>query len=287
MLDVVIALLPALVASVIIFGFRALVLEVVCVVSCVVFEFLFQKITKRPVLIGDLSAVVTGLLLAYNLPVTFPVWMAVIGSFAAIVIAKQLFGGLGKNFANPAIVGRIVLFIAFAQQMTNFVNPVRTAAGIDLVSGATPLGKGGVMPGLLDMFLGLMGGCIGEVSTLALLIGGIYLIIRKVITPTIPVVYLAVVAVLSLCFGLNPLQQLMAGGVMLGSIFMATDYVTSPTTEKGKVIYAIGCGVLTMVIRTFGSYPEGVSFAILLMNIITPHIDNLTTKKAFGGDYSK
>lgn len=290
MRDVVIALVPAFAVSCYVFGIKALIMVAVCVAACVLFEAACRKLLNRPQTIGDWSAVVTGVILAFNLPSTLPYWMAVIGCFVAIVIVKQLFGGLGQNFANPAIVGRIVLFIAFATPMTNWeITPrmssvIREAAGADAVTGATPLGllnKGIEVP-VNDMAIGFINGSLGEISAVALLLGGIYLIYRKVITWEIPVAFLATIAVLAVLMGQNPLFHLCAGGAMLGAFFMATDYVTSPMTGKGKLIFGIGCGIMTMLIRQFGSYPEGVSFAILLMNILTPHIDNWTKTKLNG-----
>ena len=288
MLDVIIALLPAVVASVLIFGWSALLIICVSVLSCIVFEFLYRKITKQSNTIGDLSAVVTGILLAFNMPSTISIPIVIVGAFIAIVVVKQLFGGIGQNFANPAIVARIALLVAFAQPMTNWVIPKVVNGGLDFVSGATPLaqissGDTASLPSLLDMFFGIRGGCLGETCIAALLIGGIYLIARRIISPVIPLTYLGTVAVLSLCFGVDPLYELMGGGVMLGAIFMATDYTTSPVTTKGKFIFALGCGIITMLIRVFGSYPEGTSFAILLMNILCPHIDRLCKTKPFGG----
>ena len=284
---VILALMPNLVACVYLFGLRALMLTAVCVVSCVAFEYLYCFFMKKEIPVGDLSAVVTGLLLAFNLPSTLPFWMAMVGCFVAIVVVKQLFGGIGKNFANPAIVGRIVLLVSFSGPMTTWVVPQIQGMQVDQVAGATPLGilaKGGEgMPSLLNLFLGVQGGSMGETCALALLIGGLFLIIRKVITPTIPLAFLATVVVMSWITGQDPLVHLLSGGVMIGAFFMATDYVTSPMTESGKLIFGIGCGVITMMIRVYGSYPEGVSFAILLMNIVTPHINNLTRHKVFGG----
>lgn len=292
MRDVIIALCPALIASIIIFGINSLIVVAVCVAACVLFEYLYCKLLNIPQTIGDLSAVITGILLAFNLPVTIPLWMAVIGCFAAVVIIKALFGGIGKNFANPAIVGRIVLFISFATPMTNWLVPVNSTTP-DVITGATPLGilaEGGVdavFPTYLEMFLGNIGGSLGETSALALIIGGIYLLMRKVITVTIPLAFIGTVFIFSFILGQDPIFHILAGGVMLGAIFMATDYTTSPTTESGKLIFGIGCGVLTVLIRVFGAYPEGVSFAILLMNIVCPHINNLTMTKAFGGAKTK
>jgi len=292
MQTVLIALAPAAVASVVIFGMKALILMVTCVVSCVLAEYLFNKLNHRANTTADCSAAVTGLLLAFNLPSTLPPWMAVIGCLAAIVVTKQLFGGIGQNFANPAIVGRIVLLISFAQPMTNWLIPKPVIGGFELVAGATPLalnaaGETAGIPAMVDMFIGLRGGCLGETCIAALLLGGIFLIVRGVISPIIPVAYLGTVAVFAVLVGQDPLFHLMAGGVVLGAFFMATDYVTSPVTAKGKLIFGIGCGLLTMLIRVFASYPEGTSFAILLMNILTPHIDTLTKTKPFGAGGAK
>lgn len=284
MRDVCIALIPAMIMEVVVFGLRALALTAVCVAACVLFESITRRLLGRPDTISDLSAVVTGILLSYNLPAGLPFWMAIIGCFVAIVIVKQVFGGLGQNFANPAIVGRIVLFISFATPMTTWVLP-KSQQTVDAITGATPLGlfsKGMDVPSNMDMFLGFIGGCTGEVSALALLLGGVYLVFKKVIEPTIPVSFIATVFVFALVTGLDPVFHIFAGGVMLGAIFMATDYVTSPITTRGKIIFGIGCGLLTMLIRLYSSYPEGVSFAILLMNILTPHIDNLTRLKLNG-----
>ena len=287
MLDVVIALVPALVAATVIFGLRALALVAVCVASCVLAEFLFGLICKKPCTIGDLSAVVTGILLAFNLPVGLPFWQAVVGSIVAIVVVKQLFGGLGMNFANPAIVGRIVMFLAFSGTMSNYQIPNTSG---DLVATATPLVAGSDAPSLLNLFLGNNNGCIGETCALALIAGGIYLMVRKVITFHIPVVFIGTVFVLSLLVtpeGQSALDyatyQILSGGLMLGAIFMATDYVTSPYTKWGKVIFAVGCALITFAIRQWGSYPEGVSFSILFMNILTPYINNWTATKPVGG----
>ena len=291
MRDVCIALIPAVTVAVYIFGLRALILTLVCCAACVFLEWLTRRIMGRSDTISDWSAMVTGLILALNLPVSMPYWMAIVGCIAAIVVAKQIFGGLGQNFANPAIVGRIALFIGFATQMSTWaVTPKMSSAiinvsGADAVSGATPLGlwaSGRAVPTNLEMFLGNINGSMGEISAAALLIGGIYLVIRKVISPIIPLSFIGSVAVMALIFGQDPIFKICAGGVMLGAIFMATDYVTSPITNWGKVIFGIGCGVLTMLIRMYGSYPEGVSFAILFMNILVPHIDNLTKHVAFG-----
>lgn len=285
MRDVLIALSPALAASVLIFGFRALVLTCVCIAASMLFEYAYRRAMKLQSTTGDLSAAVTGMLLAFNLPVRMPYWMAVIGCFVAVVVVKQLFGGIGKNFANPAIVARIVLLLSFATPMTTWLLP-KNSVTPEMVVGATPLavlaGGSGTLPGYMDMFLGRIGGSLGETCTLALLIGGCYLVYRRVITVTTPVAYIGTVFVLSWILGSDPVFQMLAGGLVLGAVFMATDYSTSPTTERGKLIFGIGAGLLTTVIRLYGSSPEGVSFAILLMNIVTPHIDRLTGIKAFG-----
>ena len=290
MRDVLISLTPALIAATIIFGFRAILMTAVCVASCVLFEYLTERILGRTNTISDLSAAVTGMILAFNLPVQLPLWMAVIGCFFAIVVVKQLFGGLGNNFANPAIAGRIFLLISFSQPMTTWLQ-VQGGRAVEGVYGATPLallsnGEMDKLPSLMEMFLGGRGGSMGETCALALLIGGIYLIWRKVITATIPLSFIGGVLVLSLLFGVDPMYELLGGGLLLGAFFMATDYTTSPITEKGKVIFGLGCALITMVIRVFGSYPEGVSYSILLMNIITPHINRMVRNKAFGGVYS-
>lgn len=282
MFDVVLALFPALFVSIVFFGARALIVTVTCVVACVVFEFLIRKIMKRPNTISDFSAVVTGMLLAFNLPPTIPIWMALIGCFFAIVVTKQLFGGIGQNFANPALVGRIVMFVSFGTAMTSWVQPFSYRHSVDMIATATPLAEGINQANTWDLFIGNIGGCIGEVSAAALLVGGIYLVIRKVIDPRVPLVFLATVFVLTWAFGENPVNNLFAGGLMLGAIFMATDYSTTPATLKGKLIFAFGCGLITAVIRVFGSYPEGVSFAILFMNLLTPLIDRATKTTPFG-----
>ena len=297
MKNVVIALMPALAVAVYVFGVQALILTAICVASCVIFEGLTRKILDRPQTIGDYSAVVTGVILSYNLPAGLPLWMAVIGSFVAIVVVKQLFGGLGQNFVNPAIVGRIVLFTSFATPMTTWpltsrmsdvlwnADAAAAAGTVDAVTGATPLAlfaNAKDVPSNMDMFLGTINGSMGEISAAALLLGGLYLVFKKIIEPTIPVAFIGTVAVMALMMGFDPVFHICAGGVMLGAIFMATDYVTSPITTKGKIVFGIGCGFLTMVIRVFASYPEGVSFALLLMNILTPQIDKWTKVKLNG-----
>lgn len=277
MLDVIIALIPTLIASVIIFGFDALALTAICVITCVIGEFVFQKICKRDVTVGDLSAVVTGMLLAFNLPASLDIWwQAIIGSLVAIIVVKQLFGGIGKNFANPAITARVMMLISFSGAMSKF------PAVNDAISSATPL-SGGEMPSYLRLFLGNHGGSLGETCALTLLIGGAYLLVRRVITWHTPVAFVGTVFLFALILGENPVQHILTGGLLLGAIFMATDYSTTPPTKWGKVIFGVGCGLITVLIRVFGSYPEGVSFAILFMNILTPHITSLTRRKVFGG----
>lgn len=286
MLDVIIALVPAFLVALYVFGMRSALVVGTSVASCVISEYVFRKIAKRSNTISDLSAVVTGIILAYNLPVTMPLWMVAIGGFVAIFIVKQMFGGLGHNFINPAIGARIVLFVSFATAMTTWAVPFST--GADIVTGATPLGLlaegSSALPAYKDLFLGTVGGCLGEVSAAALLLGGIYLVIKKVISPIIPVAFIGTVFVFTFALGYDPVYQILSGGLMLGAIFMATDYVTSPITNTGKIIFGIGCGFITTVIRIFGSYPEGVSFAIILMNIVTPLIESATLTHPFGGN---
>ncbi|MBQ4081684.1 MAG: RnfABCDGE type electron transport complex subunit D [Clostridia bacterium] len=279
MLDVIIALIPALVAACVIFGPRSLLVVSVCVAAAMLSEWAFERITRRPNTLGDLSAVVTGMLLGLSLPFNMPLWQAVIGSAVAIIIVKQLFGGIGKNFANPAVTARIVILVAFSNSAPQWINPV------DGVAGATPLERLGAnqTASYLQLFLGEHGGSLGETCALALLLGGVYLVVRRVITWHVPIAYLGSAALLSWAFGMDPLYQLLSGGLMLGAIFMATDYSTSPCNPWGKIIFGVGCGLITMLIRAFGSYPEGVSFAILLMNILCPYIDRWTARKPFGG----
>ena len=293
MLDVIIALCPALIASVVIYGFRALLLTCVSAAACVLLEFAWEKLMKKPVTISDLSAVVTGMLLAFNVPVGMPIWELLIGDIAAIILVKMLFGGLGCNFMNPALVGRIVIMFSFTTDMTTYAVPKVANAitsGVDAVSTATPLTMMDQI-GWSDfpkLLLGAHGGVIGEVCAAALIVGGVYLILRKVIKPIIPLCYLGSLLLLSWLFGgTQPVLSLFAGGVMLGAFFMATDYVTSPFTNKGKVIFGIGCGLITAAIRVFGNYAEGVTFAILLMNILVPYINDLTMTKPLGGAVEK
>ena len=290
MRDVLIALFPAVIASVVFFGIRALLVEALCVVVAVACEWAFEKITKRDVTVTDLSAAVTGLLLALNLPVTIPLWQAAFGSFVAIIVIKQLFGGIGQNFANPAITARVIMLVAFSGAMTTWAPAAFSNDPVDAVTAATPLalmgteGAAGELPSLLQMFLGARGGSMGETSCLALLIGGIYLICRRVISWHTPVAFIGTVLVLTaLLPGQDPLYHVMAGGLFIGAIFMATDYTTSPPTPKGKLIFGVGCGLITVLIRVWGNYPEGVSFSILLMNILNPYISSWTKTKPFGG----
>lgn len=281
MLDVMIALLPSLGVSTYFFGPRVLVMTLICMVTCVAFEFLYRLLMKKYISIGDLSACVTGMLLAMCLPVNAPYWMAMIGCFFAIVVVKQLYGGLGKNFMNPALAGRVFLFSfpslmnTWASAGTDFWPSLEMT--VDAVTSATPMASlhQGVIPELTlsEMLIGAHGGSLGEVSSIALILGGIYLMLRKVISLRIPLLYIGTVAALTYVFPLGgnaPLEwmlyNLLSGGLLLGAIFMATDYVTSPVTPKGQIIYAIGCGGLTVFLRYFGAYPEGVSFAILIMN---------------------
>ena len=286
MLDVLIALVPAGISSVWLFGWRALAVELVCVAAAMAAEVLSRAVMKRPQTVGDLSCVVTGLLLAFNLPSTIPLWQAALGSVVAIVVAKQMFGGLGQNFVNPALVGRIVLMGSFPGEMNNWVAPLPWQ-GADAISSATPLALmagGGDLSAISpsQLFFGLRGGCLGETCVFALLLGGVYLIIRRVISPLIPVVYIGTVFVMTWLLGSNPLYHILSGGLMLGAIFMATDYTTSPINKAGKVVFALGCGLLTVLIRLYGSLPEGVSFAIVIMNILVPLIERATRPLPFG-----
>ena len=291
MTDVLIALLPAMVLSAVFFGFYAIVLIAICTATCILSEFLMQKFMKQDVTIKDMSAAVTGVLLALNMPINAPWWIAVIGSAFAIIIVKQLFGGLGHNFINPALAARALLVASWPTLMTG-----SAYLPADAISSATPLGilkegligtSGVAMPSTLQLFLGgpNVYGCIGEVSALALILGGIYLIVRKVITYHIPVFYIGTVAIFTLIAGYNfseMLTYIFAGGLMLGAFFMATDYVTFPATIKGQIIYAIGMGIIVCVIRFYGGYPEGVCYSILLMNVATPLIDKLVKAKKYG-----
>ena len=295
MADVLIALVPAMAAAIYFFGVRSLMILCAAVVSCVASELVFEMITKRHRTLGDLSAVVTGVLLALNMPPNVPIYMVVIGSVFAIIIAKQIFGGIGKNFMNPALAGRCFMLIAWTGVMTAFSPTLRSGA-FDAVTAATPLGiiksgSGAALPSMLDAFLGNIPGCIGETSALALIIGFVYLLIRRVVTLRIPLAYIISFAVLTFLFGNNTtdmaqwqftIYQIITGGLLLGAFFMATDYTTTPSTPLGMIIFGVGCGVLTFLIRRFGGYPEGVSFSIILMNIATPIIEAHTIPKSFG-----
>ena len=278
---VCIALVPTLIASVFIFGINSLILTAITVAACVFFEWGYCKMVGREVPIADFSAVVTGLLLAFNLPASLPWWMAIVGAFIAIVIVKQLFGGMGYNFANPATVARIALAVGFASRMASYPKPEN---GIDALASATPLAVFDQLGSseYVTLLLGNHGGVLGETCAITILIGGIYLIATKVISPVIPVTYLATVAVLSLVAGRDPIVQLLSGGLMLGAFFMATDYVTSPTTNKGKIIFGLGLGIITCAIRFLGTMNEGVSFAILLMNLLVPYIEVNTRQDKLG-----
>lgn len=292
MLDVIIALIPAFIASIIFFGPRVIAVTATTVIACVLSEFVARKVMKRHNTIGDLSAVVTGLILAFNLPSTVPLWIAAIGSVVAIIVVKQFFGGIGQNFANPAITARIVLLLSFATKMSGseWAKPLAWINKPDAMTTATPLALYGdetaALPSLFDMFIGNRAGSLGETCTVALLIGGIYLIARKVISFKIPVAYIGSFAVIMLIASKGDLEyvayHLMSGGLFLGAFFMATDYATSPINTDGKYIFGVGCGIITALIRIFGSLPEGVSFAILIMNLLVPLIEKATTPKPFG-----
>lgn len=284
MLDVLIALVPAFLVSVYVFGLSALLITIICVATCVLTEYVIEYLLKKPITISDLSACVTGVLIAFNLPVKAPWWLCILGSVFAIAVVKQAFGGLGHNFMNPALAGRAFLLASWPIRMTG-----SAYIPVDVMTEATPLGivKEGLniaLPTNMEMFLGFPGvyGAIGEISALALLIGGLYLIYKKIISWRIPVCYLATVLVMALLFGEDPIFQLCAGGLMLGAFFMATDYVSSPNTVLGQIIFAVGCGLLTMIIRKFGGYPEGVSYSILLMNCAAPLIQKYTQPRVYG-----
>lgn len=287
MLDVIIALMPAAAAGCIIFGIRALFVMMASVSAAVLSELAFCLICKREVTISDLSAVVTGLILALSLPVSMPYWQVAIGAVFAIIFVKCIFGGIGQNFANPAVTARVFMIIAFSKTVAAAAAP----SGVDAVSSATPLGilegaSEGTLPSLVDMLIGKRAGAIGETCTIALLIGGIYLIIKRVISWHTPVAFIASTFVFIFIFtgdAKTALYHILLGGLFIGAIFMATDYSTTPTNTFGKVVFGIGAGLITSVIRIWGSLPEGVSYAILLMNILTPYIEKLTRKKPFGG----
>lgn len=284
MLDVLIALMPASIFGCVTFGLRAALVLAVTVASSFIFEFLWNIILKKPQSAFDLSALVTGLILGLNLPSTIPLWMAVIGSFIAIIVVKQFFGGIGHNFANPAITARIALMVSFPAAMTAsaFVKPLT----LDAVTSPTPLASivanEETLLTVKDAFFGIQRGCIGETSAFLLIVGGLYLIIRRVINPIIPITFIGTAAIGSLIAGQDVGLAVFSGGLIIGAIFMATDYTTSPTTNLGKVIFGVGCGLITFIIRTFGALPEGVSYSILIMNILVPYINRLTERKPFG-----
>ncbi len=291
MLDVLIALIPALAVSVYVFGTRPILITLVTVVACLVFEYIACRIKKTPTYVNNLSAVVTGVLLAFNMPESIPLWIPILGALVAIVVIKELFGGIGHNFANPALAARIVLLLSFPEQMNNFTvkyqfSPQDTQLTGDLVSSATPinlLATGGEVPSYLKLFLGQHAGVIGEVSAVALIIGLIYLLVRGVVKIWIPLTFVATVALMAFITGNDPIFAMLSGGLLLGAIFMATDYTTAPNSVKGKIIYGVGCGLITGMIRYYGSLPEGVSYAILVMNLLTPIIDHYTVIKPVGG----
>ena len=277
MLDVIIALMPAAIFGCILFGIKAAAIILTCVITAVLAEFIWNIILKKPNSIGDCSAAVTGLLLGMNLSSKVPVWVAAIGSIVAIIVIKQMFGGIGHNFANPAIAARIVLLVSFPGMMTSYLEPVS-----DTVTSATPLAADVGTYSVRMLFFGMHSGSIGETSAFLLLVGGAYLVIRRVISPIIPVCFIGTVALLTLISGGNPITAVLTGGLMLGAIFMATDYTTSPITKIGKVIFGIGAGLITFIIRKFGAMPEGVSYGILLMNILVPYINRFSMEKPFG-----
>jgi electron transport complex protein RnfD len=288
MRDVIIALVPATAAGIYYFGINALILVIAAIASAVAFEAICQKVMKKPVTVSDLSAVVTGLLLAMNLPAAAPVWVAIVGSAFAIIFGKQLFGGLGQNFINPALAGRAFLLASYPTEMTTWSVPNGLEVA-DAATYATPLAQlkaGHLDASLGELMLGQCGGTIGETCAIALIIGGVYLLYKHVISWKIPVIYIATVAILFAVIGRQgvrmPLQEIMAGGVMLGGIFMATDYASSPVTPKGQIIFAVGAGLITYLIRTFGGYPEGVSYSILIMNCAVPLIERFTEPTIFG-----
>lgn len=285
MLDVIIALVPAIIASCVHFGWYPLLILAVCVAVCVASEFISRLIMKRDNTVGDLSAVVTGVLLALNLPANINPLIAAFGALAAIVVVKQMFGGLGMNFVNPALAGRIILLVSFPTAMTTWV--ASNFHAVDAVTSATPLAAEANTYSYLELLLGSHGGSMGETCAIALILGGVYLVIRRVISAAIPLVIMGSAALTSLILGRDPLFELLSGGLLLGAVFMATDYVTSPITFRGKVVYGFGIGVLTVLIRQFANIPEGMSFAILLFNILTPLIENITAKKPFGAKKAK
>lgn len=281
MLDVIIAMVPAMIAAVYYFGYRAAVLIVACCASCFLSEYLSRIVMKRRQTAMDLSCIVTGILLALNLPVSLNPIIAMFGGVIAIVVVKQMFGGIGQNFVNPALTARIILMNSFPTKMTAWTTP------FDAVTTATPLGvlKEGAaaeLPSYLELFLGNRAGCLGETCILAIIIGGIYLIARRVISPVIPLTYLGTAFAFSFILGRDPVFDLLSGGLVLGAVFMATDYTTSPIHTKARVVFAVGCGLLTILIRAFGALPEGVSYSIVIMNILVPLIERVAVVKPFG-----
>lgn len=283
MRDVIIALLPATIAGVYFFKMDALGIILASVISCVLAEYIWQKSTKTKVTISDLSAVVTGLLLAFNLPASAPIWLPIIGGFFSIIVVKQFFGGLGQNIVNPALAGRAFLLASWPVQMTNWtLDGATTATPLAILKGAEATGA--TLPPMMDVFIGNIGGCIGETSALALLLGGAYLLYKRVIDWKIPVTFIGTTLVITAIAGRagNPIYELFVGGLMIGALFMATDYATCPITSKGRIIFGIGCGIITSLIRILGGYPEGVSYSILIMNLFVPLIERWTTPRTFG-----
>lgn len=293
MWQVVLALIPAGMAGVWLFGIPALKVIIICLLSCVLIEFIIQKLRQDKIRIWDGSAVLTGLLLAYNLPSNVPFWIPILGSLFAIAITKQTFGGLGKNIFNPALAGRVFLLVSFAKYMTKFTQPIRSIGNVayDTVTSATPLmafkETNTISVSALDLFLGNHAGSLGEVCIIALLLGVVFLLVRKIISFHIPVSFIGIIILLDLITKQNILFNVLAGGLILGAFFMATDYVTSPLTNKGKIIFGLGCGLITFVIRKWGGYPEGVSFSILIMNAVVPIIDRYAIPKKYGKNKNK
>ena len=284
MRDMLVALAPATLLAIVYFGLPALLVIATSIGSCVLFEHLWCHVRKVPTTIGDLSAAVTGLLLAFNVPSTLPLYMVVVGAFVAIIVTKELFGGIGKNFANPAIVGRIFLAVAFPVAMTTFVAPNVHLSPVDVVSSATPLAPTAQPLSYLELLLGTHMGVLGETSALALLLGMVFLLVRPVITWHIPVAYVGTVCILSLLTGHDVIEQVLSGGLLLGAIYMATDYSTCPATHRGKLVFGIGCGIVTCLIRFWGNLNEGVAYSILFMNLLVPYIDQLTPNIPVGGE---
>lgn len=284
MRNVLIALAPVFAASLAFFGLPALMVTATSVASCVGFEYLWCRLRNLPNTATDLSAAVTGMLLAFNLPSTIPLYMVVIGAFVAVVMTKELFGGIGCNFANPAVVGRIFLAVAFPVAMTTFVAPTLTLSAVDVVSSATPLSPAAQALAHLDLLLGAHMGVLGETSSAAILVGFVYLLATRTIRWHAPVAYVATVALLSLLAGQDPVAQVLSGGLLLGAVFMITDYTTTPATVRGKVVFAVGCALITCLIRFFGNLNEGVAYSILFMNLLVPYIDGLTPNTPIGGE---